>query len=108
MDEAASVLIGFPLPSPFPTDEFYDEAVHTHIKKIEELLSRRKDAVSGDYGVQLLKVHTLALQRLVNRCKLTPVCYSSSILPFTPSPTFSSSTLCRTIATSLSCREHMP
>lgn len=56
MDEAASVLTGFPLPSPFPTDEFYDEAVHTHIKKIEELLSRKKDAITGDNGIQLLKV----------------------------------------------------
>lgn len=56
MEDAASVLLGFPLQVPFPTDEFYDEAVHLHIKKIEQLLARKKDVVTGDNSIQLLKV----------------------------------------------------
>lgn len=56
MEEAASTLLGFPLPAPFPNDEFYNEAVKLHIKKIEQLLSKKKDAVTGENSIQLLKV----------------------------------------------------
>lgn len=56
MEDAASTLLGFPLAAPFPSDELYDEAVKLHIKKIEQLLSKKKDAVTGENSIQLLKV----------------------------------------------------
>lgn len=99
MDEAVAVLTGFPLPSPFPNDEFYDEAVHTHIKKIEQLLSRKKDAVSGDSGVQILKVGQVPENSSI--CSwLSSICNSCLTPPSTPSPTFSYSTRCKIMTTS--------
>lgn len=61
MDEAASVLTGFPLPSPSPTDDLYDTAVRAHIRKIEQLVARGKNAITADNGIQLLNVRTLAV-----------------------------------------------
>lgn len=55
MDNAASILLGFPLAVPFPDDEIYDQAVHVHIKKVDQLLSPKEAAVNGEEAINLLK-----------------------------------------------------
>ncbi|KAF3761126.1 regulation of circadian rhythm and developmental growth [Cryphonectria parasitica EP155] len=56
MGDAASILLGFPPETSSPDEEFYDQAISLHIKKVDELLSSRKAAVQGDEAIRLLKL----------------------------------------------------
>lgn len=59
MEEATSILLGFPPQVDLSNDEFYDQAVNLHIKQIEQLLSSKKTTVSGEDAVRLLKVRDM-------------------------------------------------
>lgn len=55
MDNAASVLLGFPPSQPFVTDEDYDNAVHSHLHQIDQLFSK-ETATIAQHGIEILQV----------------------------------------------------
>ncbi|PSR81845.1 hypothetical protein BD289DRAFT_484205 [Coniella lustricola] len=56
MEEATSILLGFPPEADISNDDFYDQAVNIHIKQVEHLLSAKKTTVSGEDAVKILKL----------------------------------------------------
>ncbi|KAG8158423.1 hypothetical protein KVR01_011545 [Diaporthe batatas] len=55
MDNAASILLGFPPSQPFVADEDYDHAVHSHLHQIDQLFSK-ETATIAQYGTEILQL----------------------------------------------------
>ncbi|KAJ0120110.1 cop9 signalosome complex subunit 3 [Diaporthe amygdali] len=55
MDNAVSVLLGFPPSQPFATDEDYDNAVNFHLQQIDRLFSK-ETATIAQQGINILKL----------------------------------------------------
>ncbi|POS74600.1 hypothetical protein DHEL01_v207007 [Diaporthe helianthi] len=55
MDNAASILLGFPPSRPFATDDDYDIAVHSHLYRIDELFSK-DTATIAQHGFEILQL----------------------------------------------------
>lgn len=60
MEDAASILMGFPPAEPLSSDKAYNDAVNLHIKRVDHLLTQTK-AVTGDNAVKLLQVRLHAI-----------------------------------------------
>lgn len=57
MDNAVSVLLGFPPSKPFVTDEDYDNAVHSHLHHIDQLFGK-ETATIAQHGIEILQVRS--------------------------------------------------
>lgn len=57
MDNAVSVLLGFPPSEPFATDEAYDNAVNFHLQRIDHLFSK-DTATIARHGIDILQVRS--------------------------------------------------
>ena len=57
MDNAASVLLGFPPSQPFATDHGYDNAVNSHLHQIDQLFGK-DPATIAQHGIEILQVRS--------------------------------------------------
>lgn len=55
MDNAVSILLGFPPTQPFATDEDYDTAVNSHLQQIDHLFGK-ETATIARHGIEILQV----------------------------------------------------
>lgn len=55
MDNAVSVLLAFPPPQPFATDDEYDIAVNFHLHQIDDLFGK-EPATIAQHGIEILQV----------------------------------------------------
>lgn len=62
MDNAVSVLLAFPPPQPFATDNDYDNAVNSHLQQIDHLFSK-ETATIARHGIEILQVLTHILAK---------------------------------------------
>ncbi|KAL2274246.1 hypothetical protein FJTKL_03558 [Diaporthe vaccinii] len=55
MDNAISILLGFPPPQPFATDDDYDIAVNSHLQQIDHLFSKETATITRN-GIDILQL----------------------------------------------------
>lgn len=70
MEDAASVLLGFPPSEPISSDKAYNDAINLHIKNVDHLLTQTK-AVTADNAVKFLQVRPVLVMMLSFVCMLT-------------------------------------
>lgn len=80
MEDAASVLLGFPPAEVLPSDKAYNDAINLHIKRVEHLLTQTK-VVTGDNAVTLLQVRLPAVTLYPMDCILTLSSYLQVLNP---------------------------